>query len=145
MGMRKLIQYSCIKSFFILFDPFMHTKRIKSISESCSFLSVLNQHCEIFSHRKLKNSIPSMSYYLHYCWILTLILNRSLMPTLMANVEPGRRGKHTHSPYWWARLRSRQHGTNAPIRPAQKRGEMLWNVGWDQSRNSEHQSLSAIT
>lgn len=35
----------------------------------------------------------------------------------MAKVDPGRRGMHRHSPYWWAKLRSKQHGTRAPRIP----------------------------
>lgn len=53
-------------------------------------------------------------------WIhtLTRILYRSLIPTRMAKVDPGSRGMHRHSPYWWAKLRSKQHGTKAPRIPA---------------------------
>lgn len=40
------------------------------------------------------------------------------MPTRMAKVDPGRRGMHRHSPYCWAKFRSKQHGTRAPRTPA---------------------------
>lgn len=49
---------------------------------------------------------------------LTLILKRSLMATRIAKVEAGSRGRHKHSPYWWAKLTSRQHGIKTPTTPA---------------------------
>lgn len=49
---------------------------------------------------------------------LTRILYRSLIPTRMANVEPGSKGMQRHSPNWWAKHNSKQHGTRAPRTPA---------------------------
>lgn len=59
-------------------------------------------------------TLPSGSFRL----TLTRILYLSLIPTLMAKVDPGSKGRHRHSPNWWAKLRSRQHGTRAPRIPA---------------------------
>lgn len=35
----------------------------------------------------------------------------------MAKVDPGSSGVQRHSPYWWAKLRSKQHGARAPSAP----------------------------
>lgn len=93
-----------------------HSQRVTAVDGGpvLTHAALLGQTRDTKEHQY---SLPSGSFRL----TLTRILYLSLIPTLMAKVDPGSKGRHRHSPNWWAKLRSRQHGTRAPRIPASTR------------------------